>query len=79
MLDWLKSILGDTYTEEIDKKISAEIGKGFVARTDFNDLSAAKKKPEDDVKARDKQLEDLSKFEVAEVPRVNILCVFGKN
>lgn len=36
MLDWLKAILGDSYTEEIDKQVSAEIGKGFVARTDFN-------------------------------------------
>ena len=46
MLDWLKTILGDAYTEEIDKRISAEIGKGFVARTDFNDLSAAGKNVE---------------------------------
>ena len=36
MLEWLKTILGDSYTEEIDKKVSAEIGKGFVSRTDFN-------------------------------------------
>ena len=32
MLDWLKPILGDAYTEEIDSKIAAESGKGFVAR-----------------------------------------------
>lgn len=37
MLDWLKEILGDSYTEEIDSKVSAEIGKGFVARSDFNE------------------------------------------
>lgn len=36
MLEWLKTILGDSYTEEIDKKVSAEIGKGFVSKTDFN-------------------------------------------
>lgn len=36
MLEWLKTILGDHYTEDIDKQISAEIGKGFVARADFN-------------------------------------------
>ena len=36
MLDWLKTILGDHYTEDIDKLVSAEIGKGFVARADFN-------------------------------------------
>ena len=33
MLEWLKNILGDIWTEDIDKKISAEIGKGFVAKT----------------------------------------------
>ena len=36
MLDWLKTILGDSYTEDIDKQVSAEIGKGFVSRADFN-------------------------------------------
>lgn len=36
MLEWLKEILGDSYTEEIDSKVSAEIGKGFVSRADFN-------------------------------------------
>ena len=29
MLEWLKTILGDHYTEDIDKQISAEIGKGL--------------------------------------------------
>lgn len=61
MLDWLKPILGDAYTEEIDSKISAEIGRGFVSRADFNTVSTAKKNLEDDIKARDKQLDDLSK------------------
>mgnify|MGYP002530505359 CR=1 FL=1 len=35
MLDWLKTILGDVYTEEIDKQVSAEIGKNFVSKADF--------------------------------------------
>ena len=60
MLDWLKPILNDAYTEEIDSKIAAEIGKGFVARADFNEVSAAKKKLEGDVKTRDEQLKTLS-------------------
>jgi hypothetical protein len=46
MLEWLKAILGDGYTEEIDKEVSAEIGKGFVSKADFNakneELKAAK-------------------------------------
>ena len=36
MLEWLKEILGESYTEEIDKKVSAEIGRGFVAKVDFD-------------------------------------------
>ena len=36
MLDWLKKILGDSYTEDIDKQVSVEIGKHFVSKTDFN-------------------------------------------
>lgn len=59
MLDWLKPILGDKYTDDIDAKISAEIGKNFVAKSDFNQTNEAKKKAEADVKARDAQLEQL--------------------
>ena len=46
MLEWLKNILGDSWTEDIDKKISAEIGKGFVAKADFNAANEAKKAAE---------------------------------
>ncbi len=49
MLDWLKTILGDTYTEDIDKKVSDEIGKQFVSRTDFNTLNETKKTLENTV------------------------------
>ncbi|MEG1525698.1 MAG: phage scaffolding protein [Clostridia bacterium] len=35
-LEWLKEILGDSYTEEINKKVRGEIGKAFVAKTDFD-------------------------------------------
>ena len=61
MLDWLRTILGDVYTEEIDKKVSEEIGKNFVARSDFNTVNTEKKNLEDTVKDRDKQLEELKK------------------
>jgi|GEM_PF-4661215 len=36
MLEWLKNILGDGYTEDIDKRVSSEIGKAFVSKADFN-------------------------------------------
>lgn len=61
MLDWLKTILGDAYTGEIDKKVSDEIGKNFVARSDFNTVNTEKKNLEDTVKDRDKQLDELKK------------------
>ena len=59
MLEWLKNILGDNYTEDIDKQVSAEIGKGFVSKADFNELNGVKKKLEGDVKAYEKDLNDL--------------------
>lgn len=59
MLDWLKTILGGSYTDEIDKKVSEEIGKNFVARADFNTLNTEKKALAETVKDRDKQLETL--------------------
>lgn len=59
MLEWLKTILGDNYNEDIDKKVSAEIGKAFVARSDFNDKNEALKRAENDIKTRDLQLESL--------------------
>ncbi|MCH5186825.1 MAG: phage scaffolding protein [Oscillospiraceae bacterium] len=61
MLEWLKGILGDGYTDEVDKKISAEIGKNFVSKTDFNTVNSAKKQLEDALKERDGQLEELKK------------------
>jgi len=63
MLTWLKDILKEQYTEDTDKKISDEIGKGFVAKADFNALNDTKKKQDEDIKTRDKQLEDLKKVD----------------
>ena len=56
MLEWLKTILGDTYTEDIDKKVSDEIGKGFVSRADFNTKNEAVKTLEVQISGRDKQI-----------------------
>lgn len=68
MLEWLKTILGEGYTPDIDKAVSGEIDKAYVARSDHEAQSAKLKEAEtqvkqlgDTVKARDKQLEDLKK------------------
>lgn len=61
MLEFLKSILGDAYTEEIDQKISEEVGKSFVQKNDFNGAKAEIKSLREQVTQRDRQLEDLKK------------------
>ena len=61
MLSWLKDILGDNYTEDIEKKISQEIGKNFVSKADFNAKNDALKNLETQVRERDTQLETLKK------------------
>lgn len=39
-LQWIKDILGDAYTEEMDAKVSAALGERFVSRADFNAKNA---------------------------------------
>lgn len=63
MLEWLKGILKDAYTEDIDKAVSAEIGKGFVSKADFNAVNETKKTLEKTVTERDGQLEQLKKLD----------------
>lgn len=64
MLEWLKSILGDGYTEETDKQISEEIGKNFVSRIDFNQINEIKKGLEKQIDERDRRLNELKKVDV---------------
>ena len=42
MLEWLKNILGDGYTEEIDKQVSDEISKAYAPRADLDSANEAK-------------------------------------
>ena len=42
-LAFLKELLGAAYTEQLDAQISEAVGKGFVARADFNALKESKK------------------------------------
>lgn len=59
MLEWLKTILGEAYTEDIDKKVSAEIGKGFVSKTDFNAKNDALKAAQTDLQAAQDSIKTL--------------------
>lgn len=35
-LQWMKDILGESYTEELDGKVCTALGERFVSREDFN-------------------------------------------
>lgn len=58
-LEWLKPILGDAYTEKIEKAVSEQIGKGFVSRTDFNELKESKKSTDAQLSEANKTIESL--------------------
>ena len=60
-LQWMKDILGDAYTDEMDAKVSAALGERFVARADFKELETQVTQLNEGIKTRDKQLEDLKK------------------
>ena len=59
MLEWLKAILGEGYTDEIDKQISSEIGKAFVSRKDFNDKVKLIGEHEKTIREKTTELENL--------------------
>lgn len=65
-LQWLKDIIGDVYTDDMDNAAAQALGKDFVSRADFNEKAAKVKELEatvtqlnGTVKDRDKQLETL--------------------
>lgn len=64
MLDFLKTVLGDAYTDEIDKAISEEIGKGFVARADFNALKDSKKGLEEQLKTANETISGFKDMDI---------------
>lgn len=59
--DWLKEIVGENYTEEMDAKAASAIGTRFVAKADFEKTNNAKKAAEEQLKERDNQIEQLQK------------------
>jgi predicted phage tail protein len=69
MLEWLKTILGDSYTDDIDKKVSDELGKNFNLRADFNAKNDALKAANDQLTAANKQIEDLKSLDAEGVKK----------
>ena len=60
-LEWLKELIGEGYTKEMEKKISEKIEESFGSRADFNAVNGAKKTLEEQMKDRDKDIAALKK------------------
>ena len=63
MIDFDKILDGVENKDEIVKNLKAEIGKEFVARSDFNDKNDELKKVQKMIDERDEQLKKLSELE----------------
>lgn len=68
-LDWLKHVLGDAYTEELDKQISAEIGKSFVAKDDFNSKATALKQAQEQLNEANKTIGSFKAMDIDGIQR----------
>lgn len=69
MLNWLKTILGDAYTPEIDKAVTAELDKSYVPAADLDvksrrvtELETQVGQLEEQAKTHSKALADLKKL-----------------
>lgn len=69
MLEWLKEILGDGYTEEVDKKVSVEIGKAFVAKTDFDAKNTENKTLKGQLTEANKKIQTFEGMDIEAVRR----------
>lgn len=65
---WMKEILGEAYTEELDAGVCQAVGERFIPRADFNEKNNRLKELEaqaaqltESLKTRDRQLEELKK------------------
>lgn len=63
-LDWLKPILGEGYSEDIDRLVSERIGEGFVPRADYDlDLALTRARAKNHTAARALLAERLGQWE----------------
>lgn len=65
-MEWLKELLkklgiADTEIDKIDTEVRKELPKHFVPKSQYNDVSEARKQAEEALAERDKQLENLKK------------------
>ena len=54
-----KTILGEAWTDDIEKALKRAVGEEFVIRSDFNNVKNELKQAKTDLGSRDKQLDEL--------------------
>lgn len=62
-INW-KEVLGDSYTEELEKTINTLIGKDYVSKSDFNDRGNKLREHEKTISEQTKELENLRQTNV---------------
>lgn len=74
-MEWIKALIekhtkdGQLDQEELIKDINKEFPKHAVPKEQYNTLAETKKKLEEDIKTRDKQLEDLKDIDVEDLQK----------
>jgi hypothetical protein len=59
MFEFLKELIGEAYTDEVEKKVAQEVGKSYVPKSKYDEVNSEKKKLETTIGERDAQLEAL--------------------
>ena len=67
MTDWLKEILGDAYTEDIDTKVSAKLAADYAPKSELDTARSAQKAAEEAKQAAEKAAADAAAKSKAEL------------
>lgn len=59
MFEFLKELIGEAYTDEVEKKVAQEVGKAYVPKSKYDEVNSDKKALEKTISDRDAQLEAL--------------------
>lgn len=69
MLEWLKELIGESYSEELDKKVSEQLASKYESKTDYDTLSEGKKDLESRLNEANKTIEDFKVLDIEGVKK----------
>ena len=76
--EWLREIIGDSFTEAMDTAVASYLGKNFVSKTDFNTKNEEAKQLQKTLETRDDQLKALQALKPEEM-QAQITKLQGEN